>query len=182
MSHATLRERLDHILAKLKEEISILRTSRATPALVENILVDYYGTPTPVKALASISTSDARTLVIQPWDKQSLQAIEKAIQASSLGVNPIADRDIIRISLPSLTEERRREMLKVLGRHLEDARIQVRLAREEALKDIDRREKAKEISENQKFREREDVEKRAGEVNKKIEDMGKEKEREVLTV
>lgn len=159
-----------------------MRTGRATPALVENLEVDYYGSKTPLKAVAAISSSDPRTLEIKPWDKNAIQPIEKAIQSSSLGLNPVTDRDVIRLSIPSLTEERRKELTKLLGKHLEEARIQVRREREEALKEIDRKEKAKEISEDEKFRQKNEVQKQVDEINKKIEDLGSAKEREIMSV
>lgn len=173
---------LNKIVDHLKTEISSLRTGRATPALVEGLEVDYYGSKTTLKAIASISSPEARQLVIQPWDKGAIQAIEKAIQSSSLGLNPVTDREAIRLSIPSLTEERRRELLKILGRNLEDARIQVRKEREEALREIDRKEKAKEISENEKFRQKNELQKIVDGINKRIEEVGSLKEKEIMTV
>ena len=159
-----------------------MRTGRATPALVEDLEVDYYGAKTPLKAMAAISSPEPKQLVIQPWDKNAVQPIEKAIQSSSLGLNPVTDRDVIRLSIPSLTEERRKELTKLLGKHLEEARIQVRREREDALKEIERREKAKEISEDEKFRQKSEVQKQVDEINKKIEGMGSAKEKEIMTV
>lgn len=176
------KQKLDKIVEHLKFEIASLRTGRATPALVEGLEVDYYGSKTPLKAIASISSPEARQLVIQPWDKGAIQAIEKAIQSSNLGLNPVTDRDAIRLSIPPLTEERRKELLKILGRHLEDTRIQVRREREEVLREVDRQEKAKEISENEKFRQKNEMQKIADEVNKKIEEIGSAKEKEITTV
>lgn len=176
------KQKLDKIIERLKTEIALLRTGRATPALVEELDVDYYGAKTPLKAIASITSPDPRSLVIQPWDKNAIQPIERAIQASSLGLNPVTDRDTIRLSIPSLTEERRKELTKLLGRHLEDARIHVRREREEMLKAIDRSEKLKEISEDEKFRQKNEVQKLVDGTNKKIEEIGSQKEREIMTV
>lgn len=176
------RQKLEKIIQHLKEEIASLRTGRATPALVEDLEVDYYGSKTPLKAIASISSPEARTLIIQPWDKNAMQPIERAIQGSSLGINPVADRDVIRLTIPALNEERRKELAKLLGRHLEDARIWVRKEREDALREVDRREKIKEISEDEKFRQRNEIQKFVDEVNKKIEEQGKVKEKEIMTV
>ncbi len=177
-----LKESLEKICERLKTDISSLRTGRASSALVEDLMVDYYGTPTPLKAIAAISTPEARSIVIQPWDKNAIQPIEHAIQSSSLGMNPIADRDVIRLAVPALTEERRRELVKVLGRHTEEARIVVRKEREDALRAIDRREKNKEISEDEKFRDRAIVQKTIDEANAKIEDITSRKEKEIMTV
>lgn len=174
--------KLEKIVERLKGEVASLRTGRATPALVEDLEVDYYGSKTLLKAMASISSPEPRSLVIQPWDKNAIQPIEKAIQASSLGLNPVTDRDAIRLNIPPLTEERRKELTKFLGKHLEDARIHVRREREEVLKEIDRKEKAKEISEDERFRQKNDIQKIVDEINKKIEDMGTVKEKEIMTV
>ncbi|MBI2056091.1 MAG: ribosome recycling factor [Candidatus Sungbacteria bacterium] len=177
-----LKQQLEKIFAHFREEIASLRTGRASPALVENIEVDYYGAKTPLKALASIASPEPRQIIIQPWDKGAIQSIEKAIQGSSLGLNPVTDRDSIRLQIPPLTEERRKELVKVLGRNLEDARISVRKEREEILRDIDRKEKAKEISEDQKFREKAEAQKVIDEVNKKIEETSVQKEKDIMTV
>lgn len=176
------KPKLDKIIERLKSEISSLRTGRATPALVENLEVDYYGSKTPLKAIASISSPEARQILVQPWDRGVVQAIEKAIQSSNLGLNPITDRETIRLSIPPLTEERRKELIKILGRNLEDAKIQIRREREDILREVDRKEKAKEISENEKFRQKNEVQKMVDEVNKKIEEIGAAKEKEIMTV
>ena len=176
------KSKLEKIIEHLKIEIASLRTGRASPALVEDLEVDYYGTKTPLKAVAAISSPDPKQILIQPWDKNAVQPIERAIQSSSLGLNPITDKDFIRLAIPPLTEERRRELAKILGKHLEEARIQVRREREEMLKGIDAKEKAKQISEDEKFRQSKEAQKVVDEINKKIEDMGKAKEKEVMTV
>lgn len=176
------KQKLEKMIEHLKSELASLRTGRATPALVENLEVEYYGSKTPLKAVAAISVPEPRTLTIQPWDKNTIPAIEKAIQNSQLGLNPITDRDAIRLTIPQLTEERRKELTKLLGRHLEDARIQVRREREEILKEIDRKERAKEISEDEKFRQKSEVQKTVDEINKKIEVAGAAKEKEIMGV
>lgn len=176
------RQKLEKITEHLKNEVASLRTGRATPALVEGLEVDYYGSKTPLKAIAAISVGGPKELLIQPWDKNAIQPIEKAIQSSSLGLNPSTDRDAIRLIIPQLTEERRKELVKFLGRYLEDAKIQIRKEREDLLKDVERKEKAKEISEDEKFRQKNDVQKVVDEVNKKIEEIGSLKEKEIMTV
>ena len=132
-----LKQKLDHIVEWLRGEVAGIRTGRATPALVEDLEVEYYGTKTPLKAIAAISTIEPRQLLIQPWDKQAVQPIEKAIQSSNLGLAPITDRDAIRLSIPAPTEERRKEMVKTLGKFVEEARIKVRTVRDEVLREID---------------------------------------------
>jgi len=177
-----LRVRLEKIIERLKQEVAGLRTGRASPALIENLEVEYYGSKTPLKAVAAISSPDPKSLVIQPWDKNAVTAIEKAILGSSLGLNPIIDRDVIRVSIPPLTEERRKELIKLLGKYIEEARIQVRREREEILKEIDRKEKSKEISEDEKFRQKNEAQKIVDEINKKIEEIGATKENEIMLV
>jgi len=177
-----LKVSLEHIVEGFKHEIASLRTGRATPALVEDIEVECYGAKSQLKAVASIASPGPRELVIQPWDKSVLPAIEKAIQASNLGINPIADKDTVRLALPQLTEERRRELVKMLGKHTEEARIRIRRDREDALRNVDRREKAKEISEDERFRQKIEIQKFVDEINKKIEESAAAKEKEIMTV
>lgn len=175
-----LKPQLERILSELKVGFASLRTGRATPALVEDLAVEAYGSHQPLKALAAISAPGARDIVIQPWDKSLLPAIEKAIQTSALGLNPIADKDAIRLAMPVLTEERKRDLVKLLKDKLEAGRIQVRRLRDEAMKTIEAEEKAKHISEDEEFRQKQEVEKAVGECNRKIEELGTAKEREIM--
>lgn len=176
-----LKLQLDRILADLRVELASLRTGRATPALVEDLEVEVYGRYQPLKALAAISVPESRSLLIQPWDKSVLPAIEKAVQTAPLGLNPIADKDAIRLVLPIMTEERKKDLVKSLKEKLEHARIRVRQVRDEAKKAIDVEEKAKKISEDEKFRRRQEVEKVVGQENKKLDELGKRKEAEIMT-
>ena len=175
-------QKTEKILERLRSDISTLRTGRATSALVEHIEVDYYGAKTPLKALAAISVPDARQIFIQPWDKQSVPSIEKAIQNSSLGLAPIADQNGIRISIPQLTEERRQELVRLLHKIGEEARIQVRRERDEASQEIERTFKAKESSEDERFREKSDLQKKVDDINKKIEGAISTKEKEIIAI
>lgn len=177
-----LKQKLDKILERLKNEAVSLRTGRATPALVEDLEVDYYGSKTPLKAIASISAPEPRQILISPWDKNAIQPIERAIQLSSLGLNPIADKDTIRLAIPSLTEERRKELVKLLGKYLEEAKIAVRREREEVLKEVNKEEKEKKISEDEEFRQKQEIQKIIDETNKKIEEIGANKEKEIMSV
>lgn len=177
-----LKEKLEKVIARFKSELVSLRTGRATPTLIEDLEVEYYGAKTPLKAIASISTPDAKSILIQPWDRNAVQAIEKAIQSSSLGVNPVTDRDVIRISIPPLTEERRKELVKILKKYTEEARISVRRERDNATKEIDRMEETKEISEDEKFRQKKELQKVIDEYNKQIEELSESKEKEIMTV
>ena len=177
-----LRQKLDNIIDRMRQELATLRTGRATPALIENLEVEYYGARSPLKALAAISTLGPREIVIRPWDKEVLQPIEKAISGSTLGLAPIADKDAIRLSIPPLTEERRREMAKLLGKYSEEARIRVRRERDETLKEVERAYKAKTIGEDERFRRKAEVQKTIDEANAKIEQAAAAKEKEIMTV
>ncbi|MFA6427052.1 MAG: ribosome recycling factor [Candidatus Magasanikbacteria bacterium] len=176
------KEEFNKIIEHLKHEISNLRTGRATPALVEDVVVEAYGVRQPLKAVASISVADAKTLNIDPWDKSLTQAIESGLRASNLGINPVNDGKLIRLPLPDLTQERRQELIKVLHQKLEQARVSVRNIREEIRKDIDKKEKDKEIAEDDKFRMQDELEKLVKEYNDKLKVIGEDKEREITTV
>lgn len=135
----------------LKRDISGLRTGRATPALVEDIAIEAYGTRQPLKSVASITVADAKTLNIEPWDKSLMQAVEVGIRNSSLGISPVNDGKLIRLPLPTLTSERRAELIKVLHQKLEGAKIALRKVREEIRDQIEGAEKNKQISEDEKI-------------------------------
>lgn len=173
---------LDAIIEWFRNEISSLRTGRATPALVEDIEVDQYETKTPLKHIASISTPDARTIYIQPWDKSAMEGIIRAIEHSSLQLSPVGDTNAVRITLPPLTEERRRDLVKILNTKTEDARVRSRVRRDEILKKIQNSEKAKEIGEDDKFRAKDDVQKQVDAFNTVLEDVRARKEKEIMEV
>lgn len=154
--------KMDKAIDHLTEELKSIRTGRASGALVENLTIDYYGQLQPLKAIASINTPDARTIAITPWDRGAMTSIEKAIQESpTLGLNPMNDGIVIRLSIPALTEERRREIAKSLGGKLEDCRIALRNIRRDVLKDVQRLEKDKVVTQD-------DVKFAEAELNKKI--------------
>ena len=166
----------------LRQDISSLRTGRATPALVEDITVEAYGTKQPLKAVASISVADAKTINVDPWDKSLSQAIENAIRNSDVGINPVNDGKLIRLPLPDLNAERRQELIKVLHKKLEQARVSLRKIREDVRNEIDKAEKAKTISEDEKFNEQDDLEKLVKEYNDRVKEIGDEKEKEITTI
>lgn len=172
----------DKIIDQLQAEFAKLRTGRASTAMVEDIKVNYYGAPTPVKGLGSITVPEARQLLIQPWDKSSLAPIEKAIRDSGLGFNPVNDGDKIRIIIPELTEERRKELAKVTGKIAEEARVKLRNIREEIWKEVKRQEGAKEISEDDRFRLQEQLQKLVDDYNQKIKTLAETKEKEIMTI
>lgn len=167
---------------RLAEELAVLHTSRATPALVEDVPVEAYGQRMPIKSIASLSTPDARTIVVQPWDAHMLKDIQKAIEAAHLGLSSSVDEKSVRLVMPQMSEERRREILKVLGKKVEEARIAVRRIRDSAHKTIDDMEKKKEISEDQKFRSKDALQKIVDENNKKIQDLETQKSRDIQNV
>jgi len=166
----------------LKLDLASLRTGRATPALVENISVEAYGSRTGIIGLASISVPDARTIVIEPWDKSLLKEIEKGIAEAKLGLNPVVQGKLIRVSLPALTEEGRRDLIKVMNEKLEQARISIRGVREKARADVMKAEKDGEITEDEKYRTLEQLDKTVAAQNEKVKKMGEDKEKEVMTI
>lgn len=149
---ADTESRMSKSVEALKRELSGIRTGRASPALVENLMVDYYGVPTPLNQLASISVPEARMLMIQPWDKQSMKDVEKGILRSDLGLTPNNDGNVIRINIPTLTEERRRDLVKLVGRKAEEANVAVRNIRRDSLETFRSMEKNKDISQDESRR------------------------------
>jgi ribosome recycling factor len=166
----------------LKRELATLRTGRASPSLVERLSVDYYGTATPLQQLATITVPEPRLLVIQPWDKGAFGAIEKAIQKSDLGLNPTNDGKVIRLAIPALTEDRRRDMVKVSHKKVEEGRVSVRNVRRDAHKDLEDFHKEKMISEDELARGNEQLQRLTDRYVMEIERVGKAKEAEILEV
>jgi len=173
---------LESAIEHLNTEMGKIRTGRANPALVEGLIVDYYGTKTPLKQIASINAPEARLLVIQPWDKGALVYIESALRESDLGFNPNNDGQVVRINIPALTEERRKELVKLLNQRSEDGKISVRNIREESWKEIQEAEKEGKMSEDDKFSGKEYLQKIVDEYNGKIEEIRSKKETDILTI
>lgn len=173
---------LEQTIEHLHKEFSKLRTGRANASLVEDIPVNYYGSSTPLKQVANISIPEARQIVIQPWDKGALNDIEKAIIDANLGLNPSKASDNLRITLPPMTEENRRDLVKVLNKISEESRVRVRKIREDIWKEIQDAEKNDLMSEDDKFTGKEALQKVVDEYNEKIESIRKKKEVEVMTV
>ena len=178
----TKKTDLEKAIEHLQIELGKLRTGRATPSLVEDLKVDYYGTKTPLKQIAAINTPEPRTIMIQPWDRGALVSIESAIRESDLGFNPNNDGIVIRINIPMLTEERRKDLVKVLNQKAEESRIAVRMVREDALKEIQDMEKAGDISEDDKFKGKDKLQEIIDQYNKKIEEIRAKKEQDIMTV
>jgi len=174
------RSEMKEAIEFLKREMGKVRTGRASPHLLDGIKVNYYGTPTPLNQLATISIPESRLIAIQPWDINSIGEIEKAIQKSGLGLNPSNDGKIIRITIPALTEERRKELAKVVRKLAEEGKIQVRNARRDANEMLKSLKKDKEISEDEMFRAQDEVQKITDEFIKKVDELLQAKEKEII--
>ena len=174
--------RMAGALGALQRELAGVRTGRASPALVEHLSVDYYGTETPLNQLASITVPETRILAIQPWDKGAIAAVEKAVQKSDLGITPNNDGSIIRLTLPVLTEDRRKELVRSVRKRVEDARVAVRNVRRDVQDKIRAQEKAKEISQDENHRFQEQLQKVTDSSVAQIDKTGEAKEAELLEV
>jgi ribosome recycling factor len=166
----------------LSRDLQSVRTGRATPTLLDRIQVDYYGTPTPINGVANISAPDPRMVVVQPWDRSMLGPIEKAIQKSDLGINPTNDGQVIRLVLPQLTEERRKELVKQVHQRAEVARVAVRNCRRDALDHMRKAEKDGGISQEDEKRAQERLQKLTDTFIRRVDDVSRNKESEVLEV
>lgn len=173
---------LDTAFEHLEKEASKLRTGRANPGLVDSLMIDCYGVPTPIKQIASVSVPEARQLLIQPWDRSHLQAIEKAITMANIGATLSNDGIATRLTFPPMTEENRRDLVKVLSQKAEEARVGVRNVREDIWKEILKLEKSGDITEDEKFAGKDELQEVIDAYNKKIEDLRKKKEQEIMTV
>jgi ribosome recycling factor len=174
--------KMDRAVDAFKRDLTQLRTGRATPALVENIDVDYYGSMTPLKQIASISTPDARAIMIQPWDTAAMREIEKSLQTSDMGFNPSNDGTTITVPIPPLTQERRQEMVKLLKGKMEDGKISVRNVRRDGLESLRKLEKEKSISQDDGRRAQDQLQKTTDGHTKLIDETGSAKEAEILQV
>ncbi len=175
-------ERMEKAVAAMDKDFAKLRTGRASTALVDDIKVDYYGTPTPINQLASVAVPDSRTLTIQPWDKGGFAAVEKAILKSDLGLTPVNDGKIIRIVIPALTEERRKDLVKVSRKYSEDAKIAVRNVRRDANDQLKKLEKDKVISEDELKKATDDVQKLTDKYVAETDKKCQVKEKEIMDI
>lgn len=182
---AVLREverKMGRSIEALQRELAALRTGRATPALIENVAVDYYGAPTPLKQLASISAPDARAILVQPWDRQALREIEKSLMRSELGFNPSNDGNIITVPIPPLNQERRQELVRLLKRKIEEGKVSVRNVRRDGLETLRKLERDKAISQDQNRRSQEQLQKTTDAHIKDIDQVAAAKEAEIMQV
>lgn len=173
-------ERMGKSIKVLRDDLGGIRAGRANPKVLDRILVDYYGTMTPINQLANVSTPEPRLLVIAPWDANTISEIEKAIQKSDLGINPMNDGKVIRLSFPELTEERRRELVKVIKKMGEESKIAVRSIRRDANDQIKQLEKDSEITEDELKAAEKDVQKLTDDYTQKIDEILEKKENEIM--
>jgi ribosome recycling factor len=176
------RQKMKSAFSAYEQDLHGMRGGRASPALVERLHVDYYGQETELRQLATISTPEAMQILIRPFDKAAVKSIEKAIRASELSINPNVDGDVIRLNMPPLTRERRQDLVKVLHKRMEEARIAIRNIRRGSNDDIKEFEKEKMISEDEAERGQEEVQKLTDKFIADIEELGKHKEKEILEV
>lgn len=175
-------DKMKKALEVLRKDYSSMRAGRATPALLDKVMVDYYGAPTPINQMANVSVPEPRMLVIQPWDKSVIATIEKAIQKSDLGLTPNNDGSVIRLAIPQLTQERRNELVKSAKKKAEDSRVAVRNIRRDANEHLKALQKEKLISEDDDKRAQEEVQKLTDKYIKEIEHILEHKEQEIMEV
>lgn len=175
-------EKMQKTVHVLEKNYAAIRAGRANPAVLDKVMVDYYGTPTPIQSLAAVSVSEARILVIQPWDKTTLKPIEKAIQSSDIGINPANDGSLIRITFPPLTEERRKDICKQIRKEGEESKVAIRSIRRDANDKIKSMKKASEISEDDQKDLEEQMQKLTDKFCKSIDEIAAKKEKEILEI
>lgn len=174
--------RMARSIEAFRKELARVRTGRASFSLLEGIRVDYYGTPTPLQQVGTLSVPESRLITVTPWDPKMIGPIEKAIQASGLGLNPTSDGKVVRVPIPPLTEERRRELVRLVRKMAEEARVAVRNVRREGVEKLKEKEKRKEASEDEVKRAQEKVQKETDAAVRKIDEILKAKEQEILEV
>jgi ribosome recycling factor len=179
---AETEDRMNKSVEALHTDLLGIRTGRASPALVERLRVEYYGTPTQLIELASISAPEPQLLTIRPWDTSALKDIERAILQSDLGLTPTSDGKIIRLMIPPLTEERRRDLTKLVARRVEEARVAVRNCRRDALNDLRELEKERLVSEDEFYVAKEDLQKLTDKYIERVDEVGKAKEEEIMEI
>lgn len=176
------KDRMDKAIEAIAKEMGRLRTGKASPTLLEGIKVDYYGSELPINQVASVAVPEARLIVIQPWDKNAIDPIVKAIQSSDMGLPPQSDGNVIRIAIPALTEERRRDLTKVVGKIAEEGKVSVRNIRRDAMEDIKTAQNDGELPEDLAKRTSEKIQEITDEATDRIEELRKKKEEEVMSL
>lgn len=176
------REKMEKTLKALHNEFATMRSGRASASVLDKILVDYYGTPTPIQQMAAVSVQEGRILVIQPWDASTIQPIEKAIQASDLGINPMNDGKVIRLTFPPLTEERRKLLAKDVKKYAEEAKVSIRSTRRDCIEKLKKMQKASEITEDDLSDGEEKMQKITDEFVKKTDELAANKEKDIMEI
>lgn len=179
---AEVDRKMNSTVAALQRDLQSLRTGRATPTLIENVSVEYYGVPTPLKQIASISAPDARAIQVQPWDKQAMREIEKSLLKSEMGFNPSNDGNIITVPIPPLNQERRQEFVRLLKRKIEDGKISIRSVRRDGIETLRKMERDKVISQDEVRRSQDQLQKTTDAHIKTMDQVGASKETEIMTV
>ena len=179
---AEAERKMGQSIEAMRRDISTLRTGRATPALIEDLSVDYYGSPTPLKQIASISAPDARAIMVQPWDRQALRDIERSLTQSEMGFTPSNDGNVITVPIPPLTQERRQEMVRLLKRKAEDSKVAVRNVRREGIDSLRKMEREKAISQDENRRSQDSLQKTTDAHVKTIDEVAATKEAEIMEV
>lgn len=180
--HNETEERMKKSVDNLKKELSRIRTGRASPSLLEGVMVDYYGSQMPVNQVATITIPEARLILIQPWEKSMLSSIEKAIQASDLGLNPQNDGNLIRLPIPALTEQRRKELFKTCKKIAEESKVAIRNIRRDSNEKLKNAEKNKEITQDEQKKSLDDIQKLTDKYIKSVDDHLAMKEKEIMDV
>ncbi|HEY5614926.1 MAG TPA: ribosome recycling factor [Bacteroidota bacterium] len=175
-------DRMKKAVEVVRDELVKIRTGKATTALLDGVKVDYYGNPTPLNQLANVSTPDVHTISVQPWDKGSMQAIDKAIQSANLGLNPVNDGTIIRVPIPPLNEERRKELVKLVKKFGEEGKIAIRKVRRDAIEHLKKAEKDSHMPEDERKRSEQDAQKATDKYIKDIDNLLAMKEKEIMEV
>ncbi len=179
---AEVERKMDRAIEALRRDLNSLRTGRATPSLIENVTVDYYGVPTPLKQIASISAPDARAILVQPWDKQALREIEKSLLKSEMGFNPTNDGNNITVPIPPLNQERRQVLVRLLKKKIEDGKVSIRNVRRDGQENLRKMERDKAISQDQSRRSQEQLQKATDGHTKIIDQVATAKESEIMQV
>ena len=182
MSIENMKEKMEKVITNLDVNYSEVRAGRANPAILNRVSVEYYGVQTPINQVASISVPEARLIVIQPWDRSVLSQVEKAIEKADIGIHPVSDGQVIRLSFPELTEERRKELVKDIKKMAEEAKVAVRNVRRDEMDEAKGKLKNKEISEDEEKALEEKIQKETDKYVAKIDEMSEKKEREIMSV
>lgn len=178
----TAKDKMGKTTTLLKKDLTTLRAGRANPQILDKILVDYYGTPTPLNQLGNISSPEPRMLVIAPWESKMISAIEKAIQKSDIGINPSNDGKVVRLVVPELNEERRKELVKQVKKMVEEAKVALRAIRRDAMEQLKKLKKDSQITEDDQKRAEDELQKATDAASKECDKLGVEKEKEVMSV